>query len=170
MHEETSVWLASYAIFWLAYCIYFAFKIAKKYSMTQQEINKENEETVETMYDMLSKFEDMELMNFMRFLFAFLIVALIAFDAAGYFLTYSYLPLEGFKETLFYISIVLFIVAYIDTIAKFARLIKMALNGAQQEEVLRLMNKKNPRDKILSIIVRASALYFSLQFCLWSLF
>ena len=172
MHDEMSIWLQAYALFWVVFNVSMIAKSIIKWTSPEEKRLKENEETVDKLYSTMSMLADAEMMQFGMFIFALLLVLMVSLDVLAYVLIYAYLPLEGNRWPLFLAAVVLFILSYSWIIHNFARVMKKALNGAPSEEVLSILNNQKYRtlDRTTAMLMRLMNLFLALQFALTLMF
>ena len=163
LHDEISIWISAYSIFWLAFTIYQVIDQIKKVTTDRRIKNEKDEELIEQLNDQLVVFVEIASMKVFIFLSAAIITLIFALDLFGYFLTYAYVPLEGMRQMLFYAAVIGLCLHNFIRIADFSKIIRKLGEDMTAKEIVKDMNSYTLQQRIFFIISTTLNLYFALQ-------
>lgn len=170
LHNEVSILVSAYAIFWLIFSGYQVVDQIKKLATDKKIKNEQDEELIEKLNDQMAIFTEITSMKTFVLLCAVIMTVVFAIDLFGYFLTYAYLPLEGTRQMLFYAAAVGMVLHSLIRIVDFSKIVKRLNEEISAKEIVKEINSYTVPQRIFFIVTNLANLFFALQFTLYCTF
>ena len=170
MINMTTIWIQSYAIFWLIFSGYYSVKHIIKITTEKNKRDTEDIKKIDELKEALSKLAEVISNKAMSILIAFIIVFAAAIDILGYFLVYAYVPLEGSRLMIFFFASFALLLFNVTRIWEFSKIIKHVMGDISSQEIVKFMNKYFIIKTLFTLLISVASLIYALQLVLWSIF
>ena len=170
LHNEVSILVSTYAIFWMLFSGYHVIDQIKKLATDKKVKAEEDEELIEKLNDQMAIFTEITSMKTFVLLCAVVMTVVFAIDLFGYFLTYAYLPLEDTRRMLFYAAAVGMVLHSLIRIVDFSKIVKKLNEDISAKEIVKEINSYTIPQRIFFIVTNLANLFFALQFTLYCTF